>query len=107
MKWTILGPSQAPSEKPTVQTRRGINQAAKQTLEKVQSKQTDLSHDSRGIAGPHRSQPAAEIRPLSLSEYSAEYIIWTGEARFTPGELQPCKKNTGISARLPADPPQV
>lgn len=68
-KWTGLGRERgSPNGKPCSAIRRSINQAAKRTLEKVPSKQTDLSHDSRGSAGPHRSQLAT----LSQWEYSAE-----------------------------------
>lgn len=54
MKWT----SWTPNNKPIVQNRHRINQTATETQEKMQSKQTGLSHDSRGITGPHRSQPS-------------------------------------------------
>lgn len=68
-KWTGLGRERgSPNGKPCSASRRSINQAAKRTPEKVPSKQTDLSHDSRGSAGPHRSQLAT----LSQWEYSAE-----------------------------------
>lgn len=40
-----------------------INQTAKETPEKVQSKQTDPSHDSRENAGPHRSRPGCTDQP--------------------------------------------
>lgn len=45
---------------------QSINQTAMRTPEKVQSKQTGLSHDSRGIVGPHRSQ--ARRRDHSASQ---------------------------------------
>lgn len=65
-------------------SRRSINQAAKRTPEKVPSKQTDLSHDSRGTAGPHRSQPAT----LSQWEYSAERTMQScGRSRAPTPEL--------------------
>lgn len=68
-EWTGLGRELgSPNGKPCGASRHGINQAAKRTPEKVPSKQTDLSHDSRGAAGPHRSQLAT----LSQWEYSAE-----------------------------------
>lgn len=71
-EWTGLGRARgSPNGKPAVASRRRINQAAKRTPEKVPSKQTHLSHDSRGTAGPHRSQPAT----LSQREYSAEHTV--------------------------------
>lgn len=43
-----------------------INHTAKETLEKVQSKQTDPSHDSREIVGPHRSRPGSTDQPTGI-----------------------------------------
>lgn len=42
---------------------------------------------------------AVEIRPVSLSEYSAEYIMQIRGTWFTSQELQPYN-NTRITARL-------
>lgn len=64
--WPI---ARLPEREARCMSRHSINQAAKRTLEEVPSKQTDLSHDSRGNAGPHRSQLAT----LSQWEYSAEH----------------------------------
>lgn len=54
-----------------------INHTAKETLEKVQSKQTDPSHDSREIVGPHRSRPGCTDQPTG--------ILFVGRLNTAPG----------------------
>lgn len=59
-----------------VEKQHGINQSATETPEKVQSKQTGLSHDSCGITGPHRSLASRRDQTTkAFSEYSAVYMM--------------------------------
>lgn len=59
-----------------------INQTAKETLEKVQSKQTDPSHDSREIVRPHRSRPGCADQPTGIFLF---FCVGRLNAARTPG----------------------
>lgn len=84
-----------------------INQTATETLEKVQSKQTGLSHDSHGIAGPHRSQPSRRDQTTkSLWIFYRVHYVDKGNVVHTPGAAA-LQQHRQITTRLKADPLQV